>query len=132
MARYDFGLTTEEFGRTTPGMFMALMKRRAAEFKHDCYQTGTIASMLWNVNRKTKDDKVMSPFDFVPDEKRDEKREELKRNIHSLFAMLGVNPHTNVKKLRRDTISKLTKAGHKDVEQIFDEVFSKWQLQSEP
>jgi hypothetical protein len=129
MARYDFGMTWEEFGRTTPGMFLALMKRLNVRFRHDCYTAGIVASMIANVNRKNDQAKVWSPFDFVPDAERDKRRGELKKQILALFGtLLEFNKSPDaIDKARDLVIARLTKAGHTDVEGVFDEVFPHWE-----
>jgi hypothetical protein len=131
MAHYDFGIKSlEEFGRLTPGQFMALMKRQAVRFKHECFLSGMVAAQILNTNRRKEDDPVFSAWDFVPDPERESKRNELKRNIHSLFCMLR-GGEEDVLKIRKSTIAKLTKAGYKDVETAFDEVFRSWKVEKE-
>jgi isocitrate lyase len=131
MAKYDFGIATfEEFGRMTPGMFMALQKRHAVQFKHDCYLGGIGASATLNSRRQKDTDKIWDPFDFVPDAEQDTRRAELKRNVTALFAMLMSNPNTNKDAVRTKIIAKLTKAGHTNVSEVFDEVFASWKKDS--
>src|ERR1051326_2867207 len=93
VAVHDFGLTSEEFGRLTPGMFMALLDRRSAQFRRECYLAGLVASTILNVNRHSEKDRAWSPFDFVPTLQEDPERDQIKQNIASLFSMLsGADP----------------------------------------
>jgi hypothetical protein len=129
MARYDFGLTMAEFGRTTPGMFAELIKRQSSRFRRNCYLAGITASMVANVNRPNEQAKVWSPFDFVPDPERTKKRDSLKNKIMSVFgAMMEFNSSPDsMDKAREKIVTSLTQAGHEDVEEVFDEIFPLWE-----
>ena len=129
MARYDFGMTTQEFGRTTPGMFAALIKRQSVRFRRECYLAGITAAMIANVNRQDEHAKVWNPFDFVPDRDRDVKRNKLREQIMSIIRPLmefNSAPEA-LDKARAGIVSNLIKAGHEDVEEVFDEMFPYWQ-----
>jgi hypothetical protein len=129
MARYDFGMTLEEFGKTTPGQFMALIKRQNNRFRRECYLAGVTASMIANVNRPDQKAKYWTPWDFVPDPERANKRNDLKSQIMKVFgAMMEFNASPSAMDSARERIvAKLTKQGHTDVEEVFDEVFPHWE-----
>jgi hypothetical protein len=122
-------MTWDEFGRTTPGMFMALMKRQHAKFRRKCYTAGIVASMVANVKRPDNKAKVWTPFDFVPDVERDKRRDKLKKEIFAIFgAMMEFNSAPDaMDKARGKIVERLTKAGHTDVEEVFDEIFPHWE-----
>jgi hypothetical protein len=122
-------MSMEEFGRTTPGMFMALMKRQNVRFRHECYVGGIPASMVANVKRRKDDDKLWSPMDFVPSQEREKKRDKLKKEIMSIFGvMLEFNSSPDAMDDARERIvERLTEAGNDNVDEIFDEVFPHWE-----
>ena len=133
IARYDFGLTQEEFGRLTPGMFKALLSRKQARFREQLYLAGITASMVWNMTPK-KSDKALSPWDFVPDPEAETRRDELKRNVSAFFGMIvesGANKVFDVEGVRKKIVDKLKGKGHDDVEEVVDEVFVAWKLRRE-
>lgn len=72
-------------------------------------------------------------MDFVPDSERDAKREELRRNIASLFGTLFEfgKKIEDIERVKAKTVEKLTKAGYTDVEEVFNEVFTKWKIKKE-
>jgi len=118
----------EEFGLLTPGMYFALMKRRNVEFKHQCFQSGTMAAMIANMSQRVSS-KVWTPWDFVPDEKRNEEREKLKRLIMTMFSFNADKAIQNPMKdedLIKKTIAKLEAQGYRDAAEIFDELFPGW------
>jgi hypothetical protein len=129
MAKFDFGITLEEFGRATPGMFMALMKRQNVEFRHNCYLAGITASIVANVNRANDEARIWTAIDFVPDRAKETRRDKLKSQIHATFgAMLEFNSSPEAMDAARKTIiERLTKAGNEDVEEVFNEVFPHWE-----
>jgi hypothetical protein len=121
-------MTLEEFGHCTPGMFMALMKRQNVKFRHDCYLAGITASIIANVNRGSKDDKLWSPFDFVPNRELEKKRDRLKREIFTVFgAMMEFNSTPEAMDSAREKIIERLSKEHEDVEELFAEVFPHWE-----
>lgn len=108
----------------TPGMFMALQERRAAKFRHACYEAGIVAAAVWNSQRTQKDAPVASPWDFVPRPAPTE-RDLLKQNLLSLFSMVKGRPE-DVERICQKTIERLKSEGHENVEELFDEIFPGW------
>jgi len=127
MAIYDFGLSSAEFGRMTPGMFAALLERRAFRFRYDNYIAGVVAAMVWNASPgRGKDSPVASAYDFVPRPAADAERDEIKRNISALFATVQIRTPEQAEKLRQRALAGLKAQGYADAEEIFDEVFAAW------
>lgn len=129
MARYDFGLSQEEFGKLTPGMFAALLKRKAVEFNTQLYLAGLTASMIFNRSRTKDTDPILTAFDFVPETNgEDPKVAQLKQNLLSLFSMLR-RGEQDILAIREKKIKELTAMGYEDVQAIFDEVFASWKVE---
>jgi hypothetical protein len=127
MAHYDFGVRSfEEFGRMTPGMFIALMRRKQAQFTRDLFLQGTVAAAIWNSSGNLKEGKSVSPWDFIYDEKANEQREQLKKNIVSMVSVATAYTKADMDEVRENVIAKLTKAGYQDVAEIFEEAFPHW------
>jgi tetraacyldisaccharide-1-P 4'-kinase len=122
MARFDLGLSLEEFGQMTPRMFDALLERRHIEFRYQLLAAATVAATVINVNRRPSDPPV-SPYDFVIEET---PRDLAKKNIASLFAMVGTGEPERFDNMRRRAIAGLKQEGFSDAEEIFREVFSAW------
>jgi hypothetical protein len=127
MARHDFGLSDEEFGELTPGEFRALCKRRNVRIRYERYAHALTASAVYNVNRHSADDPIISAFDFVRDEEASEKREHLLKAKRFVKKVIGGMPiMTPMEKLlekRLAVIADLKASGYKDGEAIFDECF---------
>ena len=68
IARYDLGLTTDDFGELTPALFEALIERRKAESKQDYFRTGLISAAVINTSMAAPKTPV-SAMDFVPGDK---------------------------------------------------------------
>ncbi|MGA9135549.1 MAG: hypothetical protein WB384_26360, partial [Candidatus Sulfotelmatobacter sp.] len=62
MARYDLGLSVEEFEELTPGMFQALCKRRNIRIKYERYANAQTAAAVYNTARTKADDPMVHPF----------------------------------------------------------------------
>lgn len=75
VARYDLGLTEEEFFDITPAQFFALVKRKNIETKEQDYRSGVIASNIVRVVCKQEDGKKYSPSYFFPSLRTDKERE---------------------------------------------------------
>lgn len=131
MAVYDFGLSSAEFGRMTPGMFAALAERRAYRFRKENYLAGVAASAVYNANRG-KDSPVVSAYDFVPVPAADAEREEAKNNIRSFFAMVDIKSAEQARQMRTKAIEGLRADGYADAEEIFAEVFPAWAAKRPP
>lgn len=72
IARFDFGLTDDEFGDLTYKLFDALVARKESEEKKQFMRTGMVASAVMNFSM-CHPDKHVSMMDFVPghEEKKD-------------------------------------------------------------
>lgn len=123
IARYDLGLSWEEFEELTPAMFRALCKRRSIRFKHERYAHALTASLIYNVNRE-KDAPALGPFDFVRDEASQRKKDELDKAKRFIRKAIGnLPPATTYEKLqeiRLKVIADVTAYGRDDAEQLFD------------
>ncbi len=124
MARYDFGMSWEEFEETTPGMLYALGKRRNAAQRHERFANAQTAAAVYNTNRRSEDDPILSPFDFVRDDKSSEEATRM-REMRKIIRSFGTLPGLSRKKmlaLRRKMIDKLKATGHApDAEEVFDD-----------
>ena len=109
----------------TPGMFMALLKRKQARFREQLYFAGVTASMVANMGGKTST-KFWTPWDFVPDPKFDELRETLRKHIMSTVTVAKAFTKQPMGEIREKLITRLKKQGYENVEEIFDETFPNW------
>ena len=75
VARYDLGLSDDEFGELTPAMFQALCNRRNVRIKYERFANAQTAAAVYNVNRVKADDPIISAMDFVRDEESSRKKE---------------------------------------------------------
>jgi hypothetical protein len=127
MARFDLGLTMDEFWELTPGMFQALCKRRNIAIKYDRYANALTASAVYNANRSSEESPVVYPFDFIRDEesaKRLEKIREGKRYIRKVIGGLPMTtPRSKFLEIRRKAIADLTTSKFEDAEALFDSVW---------
>lgn len=126
MARYDFGLSEEEFGELTPGEFSALCKRRNTRIRYERYANALTASAVYNCNRPNSDDPMVTAFDFVRDEKDAEKRE--KRNTAKKFVQQALalplgTAREKFLEIRLKVINDLKASGYEDAEEIVNECF---------
>lgn len=126
MAVYDFGLSSAEFGRMTPGMFAALAERRTFRFRRDSYLAGLVAATVWNSAPRGPGAQPASPFDFVPTPAGDAEREEIKANIRSFFSFVDIRTPEQAQRLREKALAGLKAQGYEDADEIFDEVFAAW------
>lgn len=118
-------MSLEEFGTLTPAMFAALRERSVVNFKYQCYLQGIVASQIVNV-KLTKGKELLTPFDFVPGIK--SPRDDAKKNIMSLFAMMGEKGLSaeEYNAIRTRSINGMRESGVADAEELFDEVFTSW------
>ena len=68
LARYDLGLSDEEFGDLTYAMFEALLERHKADERRKFIRAGIIATQVVNFSMCAPDEKAKI-MDFVPEEK---------------------------------------------------------------
>jgi hypothetical protein len=119
-------LSWKEFEELTPSMFKALMTRRAIRFKHECYAHAITASTVVNVNRTSKDQDIVTPWNFIGGGKKPEDVEvaEVKRWIREYWSRLPLDTSfEKCKEIRARQIDELTRRGQTDATAIFDEVF---------
>jgi hypothetical protein len=140
IAKFDLGLTWEEFAELTPSMFKALRKRQEIQFRHTCLAVAINAADYRNAHRQDSGDRLWSPLDFiVAENEQNPEREQVKQNIASAFGMLmsmrkPISPKerqpltveemkTWRKKIVRDLISQGWSVEEADA--IFDESLSR-------
>jgi hypothetical protein len=125
VARYDLGLSWDEFEDLTPAMFMALCVRRNVRFKHDRFAAGMVASATYNCHRTEKDSPVFTAWDFVRNEEEDEahaQTRKIKEMIRKAIGVLPSNtPRIKLLQIRQQCINSLLRQGRKDAEVLFDE-----------
>jgi len=115
-------------------MFRALLNRKQARFCEQLYVAGITASMIWNRARQKDSEKVLTPWDFVPDPEANERREALKRNVSAFFGLCvesGASRVFDMEGVRRKIVDKLKGKGHEDVEAVWVEVLVAWKLRGE-
>lgn len=125
MARYDFGLTWEEFADLTPKMFQALCKRRNISIKYDRYANAITASAVYNTSRAKAEDPVIHPFDFVMDEEQAEQKERNRQYRQYINKTIGAAVKAGASReklieIRAKAIKDLEKAGRMNAEELFD------------
>ena len=125
VARYDLGLGWEEFGDLTPALFTALCKRRNLRLKHERFANALTAAAVYNVNRSSSDNPIMTAFDFVRDEKSSQARAErlaIKAQImQSVGGMPSDTPREKFMEIRARVISQLNSKGRTDGEALWAE-----------
>lgn len=126
-ARYDFGLTFEEFEELTPTGFRELSKRRNTEIKYERHAAAQSAAAIYNVNRQKVDDPILTAMDFVRTDEQAAKRERLMKAKRFINRALGTLPiMTPVEKIlekRGMVIKDLLADGYENAEQIVNEVY---------
>ena len=127
MARYDLGLTAEEFWDLTPGMFQALCKRRNVGIRYDRYANALTASAVYNVHRGSEDSPTVCAFDFIRDEKEAAKLEKLREGKQHIKKVIGQLPMTTTREkyldVRLKVIADLTASKFENPEALFDSVW---------
>ena len=125
IARYDLGLTDDEFWELTPLQFKALRKRQEIEFRHKCFVAAIAAADYRNAHRYESGDKVWSPLDYVVCEGGDTdlRREEAKHNIAAAYVLVGSMTPAQAAKRKENIIRSLRDQGFEDADALFGEVF---------
>lgn len=94
VARYDLGLTEQEFWDLTPAQFDALNERHVLHKQMEDYRAGLIASILCNIHRQ-EGSEAMEPADFFTDLPRSKPRamsgEEIMAHLKKATAMIPNN-----------------------------------------
>ncbi|MGB8990068.1 MAG: hypothetical protein WCC37_25955 [Candidatus Sulfotelmatobacter sp.] len=123
MARYDFGLSDEEFEELTPVEFKGLGTRRVIAIKYQRFAGAQSAAATYNVNRG-EESPIITAMDFVRD---DEKQAEMerKRNMRRVLNQLGMTRGDRKKllMLRAKMIADLKARGNRDAEEMCNEVW---------
>jgi hypothetical protein len=124
LARYDLGLSDEEFADLTPGEFQALCKRRNTRIKYERYANALTASAVYNVNRHSDDTPAISAFDFIRDDASAEKADKLRKAkmfCKKVIAGLGMSAtKEKMVEVRAKAIVDLKASGYENAEEIFD------------
>jgi len=127
IAKYDLGLSIEEFEELTPGMFQALCKRRNVHIRYERFANALTASAVYNVNRSSVEDQVVEAFDFVRDETQALQREELRKAKKFASRAIGMLPPTTprekILEIRLKAIADLKASGRADAEKIMNDVW---------
>jgi hypothetical protein len=125
MAKYDFGLSWEEFCDCTPRIFWALFNRYHVSVRHLRYANALTASAVYNTSRTKKDDPVIEAFEFVATSEETEKRTNRKRYIEYVnksLSMWATSPEKFAEK-RPLVIADLEFSGCDYAEQLVDRMF---------
>lgn len=115
----------------TPAMMLALVKRKHAEWKKQTFLAGIVASQIYNANR-SKEQRPINAFDFVPDEERDRQQEQLRQTVMSLYGTLAeFDSKADRNEIRRKVTKRLMNIGHSqhEIEEIFQDVFVAWKVE---
>jgi hypothetical protein len=121
IARYDFGLNDEEFGRLTLPEFHDLWERRRINFRRQIYLHGLVASAVYNGRRTDWKQHVFSPFDFIPRSAEDTQHDEIVLALRGELASLKPD---EIPLARERWFQTLTEKKVANVEEILLEVFS--------
>jgi len=125
VARYDLGLSFDEFSDCTPAMFNALCRRKRIRYKYERLAHALTASAVYNCNRASKDSPVIQPFDFVREvDKAEEERMAIVAIIRKAIGEAAAKaPREKLLRIRMNVIASLAKRGRTDGEAIFNEVW---------
>jgi hypothetical protein len=125
IAKYDLGLTENEFWKLTPEMFKALRKRQEVEFRKQCFVSAIVAADYRNAHRTESSQQVWSPLDYVSCEEDgvNDEREQAKMNAKNVYLMMGSLTPEQAASQKAKTIDGFIKAGFEDAEQMFEEMF---------
>ncbi len=127
MARFDLGITLDEFWDLTPGMFQALCKRRNIAIRYDRYASALTASAVYNVHRGSADDPVVVAYDFIRPEAEAialQKVRDTQRYVKQVIGQLPMStPRAKYLEIRDKTIADLRVSGHSNAEELFDQVW---------
>lgn len=127
MARYDFGLSWEEFAECTPRMFQALAQRRNIRLRYERFAGAQAAAAVYNVHRAKESDPVLAAYDFVMDGDESAERERetrFRRHVTRAIGQLPIGtPREKVLEVRKRAIADLAAAGCEDAEAFVDGIF---------
>jgi hypothetical protein len=109
----------------TPRMFLELCRRRNVRIRYERFANAQTAAAVYNVNRRSTDDPVVTAMDFVRDEAATEKREKVRTAKKFVKEVIGGLPMTTARgkflETRLKVINDLRASGYEEAEQIFDE-----------
>ena len=127
IARYDLGLTFEEFEELTPEMFNSLCERRNIKFKHERFAAGMVAAAVYNVNRASTESPVLTAFDFVREEAESAEKAEHDKIIGTIRQLVGQMPSDTPREkllhVRDTVVGSLRAQGRKDAEALWLEAW---------
>ena len=123
IARYDLGLSFEEFEDCTPAMFNALCRRKRIRYKYERLAHALTASAVYNCNRASKDSPIIQPFDFVREvDKAEEERLAIMAIIRKAIGEAAAKAsREKLLRIRANVIASLGMRGRTDGEKLFDE-----------
>jgi hypothetical protein len=108
-------------------MFLELCKRRNVGIKYERFASAQAAAAIYNVNRSSVDDPLVTAFDFVQDAEQAEKKEKLLKAKKFVKQAIGGLPMTSTREkfleTRGKVIEDLRASGYDEPEQIVDECF---------
>jgi hypothetical protein len=120
-------LSWEEFEELTPGTFQELAKRRNISIRYDRYANALPAAAIYNVNRGSEEDRLITAFDFVRTEDDSAKLERIregKKYINKVIGELPMStPRSKYLDVRRRAIADLTASKFENPESLFDSVW---------
>ena len=125
IARYNFGLSWEDFADCTPKMYRALFNRYHISVRHLRYASALTTAAIYNSNRTKEDDPVVAAFDFVATDEEVERRMNRKRYreyVNKALAMWVTAPEKFMEK-RPLVIEDLRVAGCENPEELVDRMF---------
>lgn len=128
MARYDLGISSwDELADLTPSMFRALCLRRNVRLKHERLAAAEVAAAVYNVNRNSKEDRLLTGWDFVRDGEQAEKYAawmDAKQYVRKVLANVPYDaPRSLLMKIRGEAISELTRRGRTDAAELWAEAW---------
>ena len=127
MAKFDLGLTMDEFWELTPSMFAALCKRRNIRIKYERYANALTASAVYNANRHSEESPVVMPFDYIRDEESARKLERMREGKRFIRKTIGGLPMTTTRarflEVRLKVIADLTSSKYENAEEMFNEIW---------
>lgn len=129
LCRRDHGLTWPEFEALTLAQLEALEERRVIEIRHARFNTGLLASIIYNANRSAESE-PLEVWDFVPGFARDPEeieadklRQSVRNGVLVAFTRMGKRTVSQVRAEAAAMIERMKAAGTEDAEQIVREVF---------
>jgi hypothetical protein len=102
-----------------------LCRRRNVSIRHDRYAAALAAAAVYNTNRGSTDDPLITAFDFVRDEASARKRDRIRDGKRFIRRAIGTMPMSTpldvLMSKRLSVIADLTVAGYSNAEELFNE-----------